>query len=72
MMSGEQQTPIRRRLLLGLAVLAVGGTLAAILTYQYEFQLAPLWYNVTGVDVSNHQGNISDNATWRTERARCT
>ena len=72
-MSGEkQQTPIRRRLLLGLAVLAAGATLAAILAYHYEFQLAPLWYNVTGVDVSNHQGNISDNATWRTERARCT
>ena len=58
-MSGEkQQTPIRQRLLLGLAVLAAGATLAAILAYHYEFQLAPLWYNVTGVDVSNHQGNI--------------
>ena len=59
MMSGEQQhTPIRRRLLLGLAALAVGGTFAAILAYHYEFQLAPLWYSVIGVDVSNHQGNI--------------
>jgi len=59
MMSGEQQqTPIRRRLLLGLAALAVGGTFAAILAYHYEFQLAPLWYSEIGVDVSNHQGNI--------------
>jgi lysozyme len=54
----EQHIPIRRRLLLGLAALAVGGTLAAILAYHYEFQLAPLWYNVIGVDVSNHQGDI--------------
>jgi Glycosyl hydrolases family 25 len=49
---------MRRRLLLGLAALSVGGTLAAILAYHYEFQLAPLWYNVIGVDVSNHQGDI--------------
>ena len=55
----EQHIPIRRRLLLGgLAALAIGGTLAAFLAYRYEFQLAPLWYSVTGVDVSNHQGDI--------------
>src|SRR5262245_65556811 len=56
----EQQhhLPVRRRLLLGLAALAVGGTLVAILSYRYEFQLAPLWYNVIGVDVSNHQDDI--------------
>jgi lysozyme len=46
------------RLLLGLAALAVGGTLVAIVAYRYEFQLAPLWYHVIGVDVSNHQGDI--------------
>ena len=49
---------MRRSILLGLAGLAVGGTLAAILAYHYEFQLAPIWYNVIGVDVSNHQGDI--------------
>src|SRR5437870_269298 len=54
----EQHIPIRRRLLLGLVALAVGGTLAAIPAYRNEFQLAPLWYNVIGVDVSNHQGDI--------------
>ena len=39
----EQRISIRPRLLLGLAALAVGGTVAAILAYHYEFQLAPLW-----------------------------
>ena len=53
---------MRRRLLLSLAALAAGGTFAAILAYQYEFQLAPLWSNVIGVDVSNHQGDID----WQT------
>jgi lysozyme len=54
----EQHMPMRRTLLLGLAALLVGGMLAAVLAYRYEFQLAPLWYNVIGVDVSNHQGDI--------------
>jgi lysozyme len=54
----EQHIPIRRKLLPSLAALAIGGTLSAILAYHYEFQLAPLWYNVIGVDVSNHQGDI--------------
>jgi lysozyme len=54
----EQHIPIRWRLLLGLAALAAGGTVAPILAYHYEFQLAPLWYNVIGVDVSNHQGDV--------------
>ncbi len=49
---------MRRSILLGLAGLAVGGTLAAILAYHYEFQLAPIWYNVIDIDVSNHQGDI--------------
>jgi lysozyme len=46
------------RLLLGLAALAIGGAGAVILAYRHEFQLAPLWYEVVGVDVSNHQGDI--------------
>jgi lysozyme len=54
----EQSIPIRRRLLLGLAALAICATFAAILAYHYEFQLAPLRYKVIGVDVSNHQGDI--------------
>ena len=56
----ERHIPVRRRLLLGLglAALAVSGTFAGILAYHYEFQLAPLWYGVIGVDVSNHQGDI--------------
>jgi Glycosyl hydrolases family 25 len=54
----EQLIPIRRSFVLGLAALAAGGALAAILAYHYEFQLAPLWSNVIGVDVSNHQGEI--------------
>ena len=29
-----------------------------MVSYRYEFQLAPLWYNVIGVDVSNHQDDI--------------
>jgi GH25 family lysozyme M1 (1,4-beta-N-acetylmuramidase) len=54
----SEQISIHWGLLLGLATLAVGGPLAAVLAYQYEFQLAPLWYNVIGVDVSKHQGDI--------------
>src|SRR5262249_18412599 len=53
----EQHIPIRRRLLLGLAALAVGGAFAGVLACR-EFQLALLWYNVIGVDVSNYQGDI--------------
>jgi lysozyme len=53
----RQSTIIPRGLLVGLAALAVG--LPTIFACHYEFQLAPLWYNVIGVDVSNHQGDIN-------------
>ncbi len=49
---------MRRVLLLTLAAFAVGGMLAALLAYRYDYQLAPLWHSVLGVDVSNHQGDI--------------
>src|SRR5262245_21030770 len=55
--SVRQSAIIRRGLLVGLAALAVG--LPTIFACHYEFQLAPLWYNVIGVDVSNHQGDIN-------------
>jgi lysozyme len=60
MMSEQgRRIPIRQKLLLGLAALVVAGVfICAILAYRYEFQLAPLWYDVVGVDVSNHQGEI--------------
>ena len=54
----EQRVRMRRRLLLGLVGLAGSATLAALVASHYEFQLAPLWYSVVGVDVSNHQGDI--------------
>lgn len=53
--------PMRRKLLLGLAALAAGGMLAAILAYRHDVHLAPLWYGAIGVDVSHHQGDID----WR-------
>ena len=54
-----QHVPIRQRLLLGLAAMAVAGTFVSpVIAYKYEFQLAPLWYDVIGIDVSNHQGDI--------------
>lgn len=49
---------MRRRLLLGLIGLAGVVALTEFLARRYEYQLAPAWYNVTGVDVSNHQGEI--------------
>lgn len=49
---------MRRRLLLGLIGLAGSAALASWLANHYEYQLAPIWHNVAGVDVSNHQGAI--------------
>jgi lysozyme len=47
----------RRALLLGLAALAGGATLGGVLAYP-RFEWARWWYDVIGVDVSNHQGDI--------------
>src|SRR6476620_6575337 len=55
----KQHVLFSHKLLLGLATLLVAATLVcAIIAYRYEFQLAPLWYGVIGIDVSNHQGDI--------------
>jgi len=43
--------------LLGLAALGGGGALASIFAYP-RLELARLWYDVIGVDVSNHQGDV--------------
>jgi lysozyme len=49
----------RRVLLRLLGLVAIAGTfVGVILAYRYEFQIAPLWYDVVGVDISNHQGDI--------------
>jgi lysozyme len=47
----------RRALLLGLAALAGGATLGGVLAYP-RVEWARWWYDVIGVDVSNHQGDI--------------
>jgi lysozyme len=47
----------RRALLLGLAALAAGATLGGVLAYP-RIEWARWWYDVIGVDVSNHQGDI--------------
>src|SRR6478736_5404708 len=59
-MAQEQaaRAPIRKKLLLSLTLAVVGMFVCAIIAYRYEFQLAPLLYDVVGVDVSNHQGDI--------------
>jgi lysozyme len=56
-MISQQPRHTRRALLLGLAALGGGGALATILAYPH-LELARLWYDVIGVDVSNHQGDI--------------
>jgi lysozyme len=47
----------RRALLLGLAALAGGASLGGVLAYP-RVEWARWWYDVIGVDVSNHQGDI--------------
>jgi lysozyme len=55
----EQHVLFSHKLLLGLATLLVAATfVCAIFAYRYEFQLAPWWYGVIGIDISNHQGDI--------------
>ena len=49
---------MRQGILWGVIGLAGGAVLTATLANQYEYQLAPVWYEVAGVDVSNHQGAI--------------
>ena len=47
----------KKRGLLAVTALAVAAALAAIFGYS-RLELAPLWYDVIGVDISNHQGDI--------------
>ena len=55
----EQHVLFSHKLLLGLATLLVAATfVCAIFAHRYEFQLAPWWYGVIGIDISNHQGDI--------------
>jgi lysozyme len=51
----------RRAVLLGLGALAAGAGVGGALAYPHV-DVARLWYDVIGVDVSNHQGDID----WRT------
>ena len=53
----QQPSHTRRALLLGLAALGGGGALASIFAYP-RLELARLWCDVIGVDVSNHQGDV--------------
>ena len=53
----SRRTPWATGILVGAAVL---GLIAAPFAYS-RFELAPLWHDVIGVDVSNHQGHID----WR-------
>jgi lysozyme len=56
----------RRAVLTGLAGLAGGAGLGGVLAYPYV-EPARLWYEVIGVDVSNHQGDIDWSALARTD-----
>jgi lysozyme len=58
----------RRALLLGLAALAGGAGLAGVLAYPHV-ELARWRYDVIGVDVSNHQGDIDWPVLARTDIA---
>jgi lysozyme len=54
----EGKVSRRRAMLLGLGALATGaGAGGGVLAYP-NIETARLWYDVIGVDVSNHQGNI--------------
>jgi lysozyme len=46
-----------KRALFALTALAIAGMLGALIAYS-DLEIAHLWYDVTGVDVSNHQGDI--------------
>ena len=56
-MISQPPSHTRRALLVGLAALGSGGALATILAYP-PLELARLWYDMIGVDVSNHQGDV--------------
>jgi lysozyme len=56
----------RRAVLLGLGALAGGAGLGSVLAYPHV-DVARLWYDVIGVDVSNHQGDIDWAALARTD-----
>jgi lysozyme len=58
----------RRALLLGLAALAGGAGLGSLLAYPHV-EPARWWYDVIGVDVSNHQGEINWPVLARTDIA---
>jgi lysozyme len=58
----------RRAVLLGSAALAGGAGLAGSLAYPHV-EVARWWYNVIGVDVSNHQGDIDWPTLARTDVA---
>src|SRR5262245_31614756 len=47
----------RRRWLAGAAALVAGAGVGSVLAYPHV-NVARLWYDVVGVDVSNHQGDI--------------
>jgi lysozyme len=58
-MTAPNHRPIyqRRAVLLGLGALAGGAAISGVLAYPHV-EVAQLWYDVIGVDVSNHQGDI--------------
>lgn len=57
MAARPERTRSRRKVLLGLAGVAGGVGLGGALAYPY-IEPARLWYDVIGVDVSHHQGEI--------------
>jgi lysozyme len=58
----------RRAVLLGLGALAGGAAVSGVLAYPHV-DVARLWYDVIGVDVSNHQGEIDWPTLARTDIA---